>query len=77
MLFLGMISWNGASRFNGWVCFSDGGGASFLSGGCAPWGVLVLMGEVFKKNSKMGEVPPPMPPPTIGNPGKGEELYKG
>ena len=25
MLFLGIISWKGASRFNGWVCFSDGG----------------------------------------------------
>ena len=34
MLFLRIISWKGASRFNGGGCFSDGGGASFLSGGC-------------------------------------------
>ena len=33
MLFLGIISWKGASHFNGGGCFSDGV-ASFLSGGC-------------------------------------------
>ena len=26
-----MFQWRG-------VCFLDGGGASFLNGGCAPWG---------------------------------------
>ena len=36
MLFLGIISWIGASRFNGGVVFQMGG-ASFLSGG-APHG---------------------------------------
>ena len=36
MLFLGIISWTGASRFNGGVVFQMGG-ASFLSGG-APHG---------------------------------------
>lgn len=40
-----------------WVGLFFRWGASVLSGGCAPWGVLVLMGEVFEKNSKMGEVP--------------------
>ena len=37
--------------------FSDGEGASFLSGGCAPWGALVLMwggGGVPKENLRMG-----------------------
>ena len=33
MLFLGIISWKGASHFNG-----GGGGALFLSGGVDPMG---------------------------------------
>ena len=32
MLFLGIISWKGASCFNGRVCFSDEGGASIVIG---------------------------------------------
>ena len=38
MLFLGIISWIGASRFNGGGgCFSDGRGFIF-KWGCTPWG---------------------------------------
>ena len=33
----------------GGVCFSDGGGASFLSGGALHGGASVLMGGVFEK----------------------------
>ena len=43
MLFLGIISWKSASRFNGGVCFSDGR-ASFLSGATPHEGTSVLMG---------------------------------
>ena len=45
------------------------GETSFLSGGCAPWGTLVLMGG-FKKNRRMVGAPsmPPPPSPTMGNP---------
>ena len=66
MLFLRIISWKGASGFNGGVCFS-GGGASFLSGECPMGGVFVLMGDG------------PPPPPTMGNPGVGHAglLHKG
>ena len=51
------------------VCFSDGG-ASFLSGGCTPWGALDLMGG-FQKKCRMGGAMlpmPPIPPTTMGNP---------
>ena len=50
VLFLGIISWKGASLFNGGGggCFLDGG-ASFLDGGYTPWGALVLIGG-FQKN---------------------------
>ena len=45
MLFLGIISWKGASRFSGGgggggECVPDGR-ASFLSRGGAPWWVLI------------------------------------
>ena len=50
----------------GGLCFSDGG-ASFLSGGCAPWGALVLMVGGLKKIVGWGGAPP-MLPPTMGNP---------
>ena len=57
VLFLGIISWKGASRFNGGgggSCLSDGR-ASFLSGECTPWKSLVLMEEGgFEKNRRMG-----------------------
>ena len=49
MLFLGIISWKGASRFNGGGCFSDRG---FLSGG-STLGASVLM-EGVEKNRRMG-----------------------
>ena len=55
MLFLGIISWKGVSRFNGGVVFQMGEGfiheASFLSGRRgAPWGeASVLMGKGFQK----------------------------
>ena len=64
MLFLGIISWKGASRFNGGSCFSDGG-ASYLSEGCAPWGHRFWWGGggVQKKIVGWGEGHPPMLPP--------------
>ena len=37
VLFLGIISWKGTSRFNGGIVFQMEG-ASFLSGAGAPWG---------------------------------------
>ena len=54
MLFLGIISWKGASRFNGGSCFSDGG-ASYLSEGVG--------GGFKKKIVGWGEGHPPMLPP--------------
>ena len=49
------------------------GGASFLSGGCAPWGGISFDGEGFKKIIEWGGAPPPAPhaPPTMGNPAAG------
>ena len=76
MLFLGIISWKGTSYFNNGgergVVFQLVGGASFLSGGGAQWGALVLMGG-FKKSCWMGGCLPPPLTPTMGNP---ETLYK-
>ena len=71
MLFLGIISWKGASRFNGeGGCFSDRKGFVF-KWGCAPWGVLALMGGRFlKKIVGWGGVPP-CSAPTMGNPVNG------
>ena len=69
MLFLGIILWKGASRFNGGVCFSDGG-APFLSGECTPWGGTSVLMRVFSKkivgwgapqpcSEELGKCPPP------------------
>ena len=45
VIFLGIISRKGASRFNGGEgCFSDGGGDFIFNRGDAPWGASVLMG---------------------------------
>ena len=59
MLFLGIISWEGASHFNR--------GASFLSSGVPHGEALVLMGGVSKKIVDGGGAPMPPPPPTMGN----------
>ena len=76
MLFVGIISWKGASHVNwGGGYFSDGE-ASFLSGegGGAPWGVLVLMrGGDFRKKlldwgGGEGTQPPPQAPSHYGKP---------
>ena len=62
MLFLGIISWKSASRFNGGVCFSDGR-ASFLSGATPHEGTSVLMGggKGLEKICSMGGCPPMLP----------------
>ena len=70
MPFLGIILRKGVSCFNRGVCFSDGGGGFIfkLEGGGTPWGALLLVGgEGFKKNCKIGGECPTMPP-TTGNP---------
>ena len=57
MLFVGIISWKGASRLNGGFVFQMGEGFIFKRGhpmGGIPWGASVLMGKVFEKNCKMG-----------------------
>ena len=69
MLFLGIISWKGASRFNGGGCFSDRG---FLSGG-STLGASVLM-EGVEKNRRMGGGALHAPS-TIGNPVMGGGCY--
>ena len=52
MLFLRIISWKGASRFNGGVCFSDGGLHFQMGGMSLGGGALVLVGGgVFEKKS--------------------------
>ena len=58
--FLGFIFWKVASLFNGWDCFSVGM-ASFLSGGVHR-GAMLLIGEVFRKNLRMGGAPIPHAP---------------
>ena len=65
MLFLGIISWKGASHFSGVGegCFSDGG-ASFLSGGWVPWGGISFDG--VGSHGGWGVVPPM--PSSMGNP---------
>ena len=48
LLFLGIISWQGASRFNGGDGGgSDGGAFIFKWGGGAPWGSIGFDGEGF------------------------------
>ena len=65
VLFLGIMLWKGASRFNGEVCFSDGG-VSFLIGGAGhPMeGIIFDGGRVWKKYNGMGEDAPHAPPST-------------
>ena len=62
MLFLGIISWNGVSCFNGGLIFRWG--ASFLGAGGrgCPWWASVLVGGggVSEKIVRWGV--PPMPP---------------
>ena len=60
VLFLEIISWKGASFFSGeWGCFSDGGGGFIFKWEVHPMGgTSVLMGEVFKKNCRIGGQPP-------------------
>ena len=64
MFFLGIISWKGASHFNGGRMFFiwGGGGALFLS----PIGEYWFWWGVWK-NHRMGD-PPLLMPPTMGNP---------
>ena len=64
VLFLGIISWKGASYFNGGGCFSDGGGDLIFKWGGAPWGASVLMmgGGGFRKKLLDGRGCPPCPP---------------
>ena len=57
MIFLGIISWKGASCFNvGWGVVLQMGGGSFLSGGGGgcPMGGIGFDGGEFKKNCRMG-----------------------
>ena len=70
MLFLRIISWKGASRFNGGVCFSDGR-LHFQMGGMSHGEGFGFGGRggFSKKNHKMGGAP--HVPPTMGNPGGG------
>ena len=71
--FLCIISLKDASRFNGGFVFQMER-ASFLSGGCTPWGTSVLMGGgggLLKKVMGWGwgvSPPPPMSPPSMGSP---------
>ena len=67
MLFLGIISWKGTSRFNGRGLFFRWGGFIVKCGGGVSHGMtLILMGGA-RKNCWMGEAPPHTPP-TMGNP---------
>ena len=69
MLFLGIISWEGASSFNGGFVFQMGGGF-ILSGGVPHGRALVLMGGGVRKKSLDGGGGNPHAPSTMGNPGK-------
>ena len=71
MLFLGIISWKGASCFNGEFVFQMGGSFIFKWGVHPMEGALVLIGGVSKNIVGWGgcpPCPPPPPPPTMGNP---------
>ena len=61
VLFLGIMSWKDASRFNGGRGLFLRWGASFLSGGCAPWAGIGFDGGGVQKNWR-GPPPPPSPP---------------
>ena len=74
MFFLGIISWKGASRFNGGF-----GVASFLSGaGGAPWRGISFDGDVFEKIVGWGGTPPsPLCSPHYGKPCEDLEFLGG
>ena len=65
MLFLGIISWKGASRFNGrrGACFSDGGGFIFKWEVCPIGGITFDGGGGSKKVIGWGGHPPHGPTP--------------
>ena len=67
VLFIGIISWKGASGFNGGVIFQMRR-ASFLSGGGAPHG------GGSKKIAGWGAMTTP-PPLTMGNPVIGLQMH--
>ena len=61
MVFLGIISWKDASRFNG-----EGEGVVFQMGFIFKWKVtswagIGFDGGIFEKNQRMGEGAPPPP----------------
>ena len=63
--FLGIISWKGASLFNGGRLFFSWGefifkwaGGGSAQWGCS-WGASVLMGGIFQKNHRWGVSPHP------------------
>ena len=69
MLFLGIVSWKGASCFNGGgggVVFQIEGGFIFKWGGAPHGWSISFDGGVFKKKCRMGGVPPM--PPNYGKP---------
>ena len=70
MLFLEIISWVFYVSRVGGGGFSDGGGASFLSGEGAPWGDIGFgEGGAVPKSCKMGGAPGTPPNThTMGNP---------
>ena len=68
MLFLGIMSWKDASRFNGGRGLFLRWGASFLSGGCAPWAGIGFDGGGVQKNCRRHPLLPPHAFPTMGNP---------
>ena len=65
----------GCFTFQWGVCFSDGG-ASFLSGGCAPWrGIGFDGGGGSRKIVEWGGGHAPPTYPTMGNPDQCTGLY--
>ena len=72
MLFLGIISWKGASHFNGGgSCFSDGRGFIFN------WRVHHGEGGGVEKIIEWGarSMTPPSPTPTMGNPADSDKTF--
>ena len=65
VLFLGIISWKGASYFNGGGCFSDGGGDLIFKWRGAPWGGIGFDDGRRGVSKKIvgWEGVPPMPSP--------------
>ena len=58
MIFLGINSWKGTSRFNEGGLFFRWGGFIFKLGASAPWGGIGFDGGGFEKNRWMGGAPP-------------------